>query len=87
MARPLRLEGPGYWFHVTGCGNARGRLFLDGSDRRRFVELLSEVESRVWAGRARLCPDDQSLAYIDRKIAFGPPVRFAEVRSRKHFSH
>jgi hypothetical protein len=46
MARPLRLEGPGYWFHVTGRGNARGTLFLDGSDRRRFVELLSEVESR-----------------------------------------
>jgi putative transposase len=31
---------------VTGRCNARGRLFLDGSDRRRFVELLSEVESR-----------------------------------------
>jgi REP element-mobilizing transposase RayT len=40
------LEGPGYWFHVTGRGNARGKLFLDGSDRRRFVELLSAVESR-----------------------------------------
>ncbi len=46
MARPLRLEGPGYWFHVTGRGNACGKLFLDESDRRRFVELLSEVESR-----------------------------------------
>lgn len=46
MARPLRLEGVGYWFHVTGRGNARGKLFLEEGDRRRFVELLREVEAR-----------------------------------------
>ena len=46
MARPLRLEGAGYWFHVTGRGNARGRLFLDDDDRQRFVGLLSELEAR-----------------------------------------
>jgi putative transposase len=46
MARPLRLEGPGYWFHVTGRGNARGRIFLNDADRRRFLELLGEIEAR-----------------------------------------
>ena len=46
MARPLRLEGPGYWFHVTGRGNARGKLFVGEEDRRRFVNLLSELEAR-----------------------------------------
>lgn len=46
VARPLRLEGMGYWFHVTGRGNARGKLFVGEGDRRRFVELLSEVEAR-----------------------------------------
>ena len=46
MARPLRLEGFGYWFHVTGRGNARGKLFLQEEDRRRFVELLSQLEAR-----------------------------------------
>jgi len=46
MARPLRLEGAGYWFHVTGRGNARGRIFLNDGDRRRFVELLGEIEAR-----------------------------------------
>ena len=46
MARPLRLEAAGYWFHVTGRGNARGKIFADDGDRRRFVELLSEFEAR-----------------------------------------
>jgi putative transposase len=46
MARPLRLEGAGYWFYVTGRGNARGKLFLEDCDRRRFVGLLSELEPR-----------------------------------------
>ena len=46
MARPLRFEGAGYWFHVTARGNARGRLFLDDADRRHFLGLLSELESR-----------------------------------------
>ena len=46
MARPLRLEGPGYWFHVTGRGNARGKLFVGEEDRRRFVNLLSALEAR-----------------------------------------
>ena len=46
MARPLRLEVAGYWYHVTGRGNARGRIFLNDGDRRRFVELLGEIEDR-----------------------------------------
>ena len=50
MARPLRLEGFGYWFHVTGRGNARGRLFLQEEDRRRFVGLLSQLEARYGLG-------------------------------------
>jgi putative transposase len=46
MARPLRLEGAGYWFHVTGRGNVRGKLFLEDNDRRHFLGLLSELEPR-----------------------------------------
>jgi putative transposase len=46
MARPLRLEGEGCWFLVTGRGNARGKIFINDADRRRFLELLSEMEAR-----------------------------------------
>ena len=41
MARPLRIEYPGAYYHVTSRGNERKAIFRDGSDRRKFLELLS----------------------------------------------
>ncbi|HRJ71748.1 MAG TPA: transposase [Terrimicrobiaceae bacterium] len=46
MARPLRCEYAGGWFHVTGRGNERRRIFKDDRDRDRFVSLLGELEGR-----------------------------------------
>ena len=42
------MSRPPFWDHanVTGRGNARGRIFLNDEDRRRFVELLGEIEAR-----------------------------------------
>ena len=46
MARPVRIEIPGGWYHVVARGNERRRVFADEKDRWRFVELLAD-----WVGR------------------------------------
>lgn len=46
MARPLRLEYAGAWYHVTGRGNERKVVFREDADRQRFVQLLSMMEPK-----------------------------------------
>ena len=43
MARPLRIEYPGayYHYHVTSRGNERKAIFREVSDRKKFLEILS----------------------------------------------
>ncbi|HKS21699.1 MAG TPA: transposase [Thermoanaerobaculia bacterium] len=41
MARPLRLEYPGAWWHVLSRGVDREDIFLSDKDRRRFLRLLA----------------------------------------------
>jgi REP element-mobilizing transposase RayT len=43
MARPLRIERPGVWYHVTARGNERRPIYRDDRDRRHFCELLGEA--------------------------------------------
>lgn len=40
MARPLRIQEVGLTYHVTARGNAKMAIFLDDTDRRRFLEIL-----------------------------------------------
>jgi putative transposase len=42
MARPLRIEYPGAWYHVTCRGNERASIYRDDDDRRRFLKVLEE---------------------------------------------
>jgi REP element-mobilizing transposase RayT len=42
MARQLRIQYPGAYYHVTCRGNERKRIFSDNDDRRRFLYLLEE---------------------------------------------
>jgi len=41
MARPIRIEYPGAYYHVTSRGNERKTIFRDPPDRRKFLDLLS----------------------------------------------
>lgn len=41
MVRPLRIEYPGAWYHVTCRGNERREIFTDDRDRERFLEILA----------------------------------------------
>ena len=43
MTRPLRLQFPGAFIHVTSRGNERRPTFLDDRDRQKFLELLGET--------------------------------------------
>lgn len=43
MARPLRIEFPGAFYHITARGNARSTIFLDIDDRRSWFALLGDV--------------------------------------------
>ena len=46
MARALRIERAGAWYHVTARGNERRPIYRDERDRRRFCELLAEAVNR-----------------------------------------
>ena len=41
MARPLRIEYPGAWYHVTCRGNEKREIFSDDHDREKFLEILT----------------------------------------------
>jgi len=46
MARPLRIEFPGGLYHVAARGNGRLAIFVDDSDRERFLAVLASVAAR-----------------------------------------
>jgi putative transposase len=46
MARPLRMLFPGAFYHVMSRGNAKGLIFIDDSDREKFLEILAATVTR-----------------------------------------
>ena len=42
MARPLRINRPELWYHVTARGTDRKEIFRQESDRWHWLELLAE---------------------------------------------
>ena len=46
MARPLRIEHAGGWYHVTSRGNERRAIFHDDRDRAHFLEFLENMVGR-----------------------------------------
>ena len=42
MVRPLRIEYPNAWYHVTCRGNQRMPIFTDDHDRYKFLDSLLE---------------------------------------------
>jgi putative transposase len=45
MARPLRIEYPGAYYHVTSRSNERRAIFADDTDKRRFLEILETTSN------------------------------------------
>src|SRR3990170_5749091 len=46
MARPLRVEYPGAYYHVINRGNAGENIFIDERDREIFLEYLAKGTER-----------------------------------------
>ena len=46
MARPLRIELPGGWYHITSRGNERRPIYRSDRDREHFREQLAEMSRR-----------------------------------------
>lgn len=46
MARALRIEHVGGWYHITARGNERRAIFRDDRDRTHFLELVGEMVER-----------------------------------------
>lgn len=53
MARPLRIQFEGAFYHVMARGNARQIIYLDDRDRMSFIDNLGRVCQRfdwtIWA--------------------------------------
>ncbi|MFC1808043.1 transposase [Candidatus Omnitrophota bacterium] len=43
MARPLRIEFPGAWYHVMNRGRRKEKIFFDDGDREAFLQALSDA--------------------------------------------
>jgi len=46
MSRPLRVNRPGAWHHVTARGIERRDIFTNERDRRHWLELMPEFQDR-----------------------------------------
>jgi REP element-mobilizing transposase RayT len=46
MARPLRIEQAGGWYHITTRGNERRAIFRSDPDREHWLEVLAEMTRR-----------------------------------------
>lgn len=49
MARPLRIQYPGAFYHVTSRGNERRNVFRTNRDRKRFLSYLESATQRYGA--------------------------------------
>ena len=47
MARPLRIEYPGAFYHVINRGLSRRDIFIEDKGRQSFLDLLSDI-TRLW---------------------------------------
>ena len=43
MARPLRIECPGAWYHVMNRGDSRARIFNRTEEYELFFTVLEEA--------------------------------------------
>ncbi len=49
MARPLRIQYPGAFYHVTSRGNERKNIFSNTTDRLKFLNYLESASDRYGA--------------------------------------
>ena len=66
MARSLRIEYAGAYYHVIARGNHREEIFLDEEDRRFFLKALAEVCAQTgWMVHAWVILGDHYHLFIE----------------------
>ena len=66
MARSLRVEYAGAYYHVMARGNRREEIFLDEEDRRFFLKAVSEVCAQTgWMVHAWVIMGDHYHLFIE----------------------
>ncbi|MBW1771551.1 MAG: transposase [Deltaproteobacteria bacterium] len=48
MGRPLRVQYPGAWYHITSRGNERKAIFKSNSGREKFLSYLASPHERYY---------------------------------------
>lgn len=46
MARQLRIEYEGAFYHITSRGNQKDRIFWNKQDRKQFIDILKRTKDR-----------------------------------------
>ena len=49
MARQLRIEYPGAYYHVINRGNNQEKIFKNDQDREKFLQYLEKASVKIWA--------------------------------------
>lgn len=91
MSRPLRIEFPGAFYHVTSRGNARQKIHSDDQDRAQFLVTLARVVDRyAWRCHAYcLMPNHYHLLIETPKPTLSLGMRqlnglYTQVYNRRH---
>ncbi len=48
MARRLRIEYPGAYYHVINRGNNQEKIFKNDRDREKFFQYLEKAGVKIW---------------------------------------
>jgi hypothetical protein len=66
MARPLRIEYPGAYYHVMNRGNRQEDIFKSDYDREKFLDYLAILSGRFSIKIHTYFFNDQPLSFADR---------------------
>lgn len=91
MSRPLRIEFPGAFYHVTTRGNARKNIFFDENDRDQFLFLLTATLKKYnWLCHAFCLMNNHYhllIETIDPTLSNGMKHLNGTYTQRHHFEH
>jgi len=79
MARPLRIEYPGAWYHVMNRGRRGEQVFLEEADYQTFLELLME-SVELWNLRIAAYCQTTTISWF-KTITAGQKVKYDQERA------
>jgi REP element-mobilizing transposase RayT len=86
MSRPLRIIFPGAIYHLTSRGNAQAVIYADDTDRRAFLDLLTQIVQRHhWLCHTYCLMDNHYHLLIETPegdLSQGPGSSMESIRSR-----